>query len=326
MATIKDVAKMAGVSISTVSKYINGGNVRGKNLDAIRNAIETLDYRVNPFARSLKAQHHRTVGVLLPDILAPFYGNLLTAMDKVLREAGYHTIISCYSANHGVERDNLKYMISNGIDGLVYIPEDLSAEEYEELTLNYNVPTVQVDRMIQGVATDAVLVDNSDAVYKAVASLINKGHHRIAIISGPKSVFSAKERQVGYLRALADHDVLFNEDLFITGENTFATGYQGCEALLALPEPPTAIIATNHNITMGLVTVLRERGLRFPEDIDAVGFDCVDVCTMMKPPLPVIYQPEALIGQTAANYLIERLDGYNGPARQTRLPCTFVAE
>ena len=326
MATIKYVAKMAGVSISTVSKYMNGGNVRGSNLEAIRNAIETLDYRVNPFARSLKAQHHRTIGVLLPDLQAPFYSNLLTAMDKVLREAGYHTIISCYSANHGMERDNLKYMISNGIDGLVYIPEDLSAEEYEELTQKYNVPTVQVDRVIQGVATDAVLVDNADAVHDAVSSLIDKGHHRIAIISGPKSVFSAKERQVGYLRALADRDVLFSEDLFITGENTFATGYQGCEALLALPEPPTAIIATNHNITMGLVTVLRERGLRFPEDIDAVGFDCVDVCTMMKPPLPVIYQPEVQIGQTAATYLIERLEGYNGPARQTRLPCTFVAE
>ena len=326
MATIKDVAKMAGVSISTVSKYMNGGNVRGNNLEAIRSAIEALDYRVNPFARSLKAQHHRTIGVLLPDLQAPFYSNLLTAMDKVLREAGYHTIISCYSANHGMERDNLKYMISNGIDGLVYIPEDLSAEEYEELTQKYNVPTVQVDRVIQGVATDAVLVDNADAVHDAVSSLIDKGHHRIAIISGPKSVFSAKERQVGYLRALADRDVLFSEDLFITGENTFATGYQGCEALLALSEPPTAIIATNHNITMGLVTVLRERGLRFPEDIDAVGFDCVDVCTMMKPPLPVIYQPEAQIGQTAATYLIERLEGYNGPARQTRLPCTFVAE
>lgn len=326
MATIKDVAQMAGVSISTVSKYINGGNVRENNLDAIRKAIETLDYRVNPFARSLKSQQHHTIGVLLPDLQAPFYSNLLTAMDKVLREAGYHTIISCYSSNHGMERDNLKYMISNGIDGLVYIPEDLSAEEYEELTQKYNVPTVQVDRVIQGVATDAVLVDNSDAVHSAVSSLIQKGHQRIAIISGPKSVFSAKERQVGYLRGLADHGILFSEDLFITGENTFATGYQGCETLLALPEPPTAIVATNHNITMGLVTVLRERGLRFPEDIDAVGFDCVDVCTMMKPPLPVIYQPEALIGQTAANYLIQRLDGYNGPIRQTRLPCTFLAE
>lgn len=326
MSTIKDVAKMAGVSISTVSKYINGGNVRGDNLDAIRHAIDVLDYRVNPFARSLKAQRNPTVGVLFPDISAPFFGALLTALDKVLRENGYHALISCYGANHGMERDNLKFLITNGIDGLIYVPEDLSAEEYYELTAKYNVPTVQVDRMIQGVDTDAVLVDNSETVYNAVSLLAKKGHQKIAIISGPKSVFSAKERQVGYLRALTDHNILYNDDYFVTGENTFATGYQGSEALLALDEPPTAIVATNYNITLGMITLLQERGLHFPEDIDAVGFDCVEVCTMMKPPLPVIYQPEAQIGQTAATYLIERLNGYTGQARQTRFSCTYVAE
>ena len=326
MATIKDVAQMAGVSISTVSKYINGGNVRGKNLEAIRHAIEALDYRVNPFARSLKTQRYPTVGVLFPDISAPFFGSLLTSLDKVLRENGYHTLISCYDANHGMERDNLKFLIGNGIDGLIYVPEDISAEEYYELTAKYNVPTVQVDRMIQGVDTDAVLVDNSEAIYSAVSLLINKGHQKIAIISGPKSVFSAKERQVGYLRVLTDHNVLYIDDYFVTGENTFATGYQGCEALLALADPPTAIIATNYNITLGMITLLQERGLHFPDDIDAVGFDCVEVCTMMKPPLPVIYQPETQIGQTAANYLIERLTGFTGPARQTRFPCTYVAD
>lgn len=326
MATIKDVAQMAGVSISTVSKYINGGNVRGKNLEAIRHAIEVLDYRVNPFARSLKTQRYPTVGVLFPDISAPFFGTLLTALDKVLRENGYHTLISCYDANHGMERDNLKFLISNGIDGLIYVPEDLSAEEYHELTATYNVPTVQVDRVIQGVETDAVLVDNAEAVYNAVSLLVNKGHQKIAIISGPKSVFSAKERQVGYLRALTDHGLLYIDDYFVTGENTFATGYQSCEALLALADPPTAVIATNYNITLGMITLLQERGLHFPSDIDAVGFDCVEVCTMMKPPLPVIYQPEAQIGQTAATYLMERLDGYTGPARQTRFACTYVAD
>lgn len=326
MSTIKDVAKMAGVSMSTVSKYINGGTVRPEKLEAIRHAIEVLDYRVNPFARSLKVPRNRTVGVLFPDIIAPFFGSLLTALDKVLREHGYHTLISCYGSNHGMERSNLKFLISNGIDGLIYVPEDLSCEEYEELTSKCNVPTVLVDRLIQGVSTDSVLVDNSEAVYNAVSLLISKGHQKIAIISGPKSVFSAKERQIGYLRALTDHDVLFIDDYFVTGENTFTTGYQGCEALLALPDPPTAVITTNYNITLGMVTALRDRGLRCPEDIDAVGFDCVEICTVMKPSLPVIYQPEAQIGQTAAHYLMERLDGYNGPARQTRLPCSYVAD
>lgn len=324
MATIKDVARMAGVSMSTVSKYMNGGNVREENVEAIRNAIEALDYRVNPFARSLKTQRSRSIGILLPDITAPFFGAVVTAMDKALREHGYHSLISCYSANHGMERDNLRYLISNGIDGLIYIPEDLSAEEYYELTANWNVPMVQLDRMIQGVQADAVLVDNADATFHATTEMICRGHRTIAMVTGPKSVFTAKERQVGYLRALSDQGILFDDELFISGENTFATGYQGFHALWKLPERPTAVVSTNYDITLGLVTAVREKGLRIPEDIDIVGFDCVEVCTMMNPPLPVVHQPEQLIGQTAAKYLIQRLEGYTGEPRLTRLKCELV--
>ena len=324
LATIKDVARMAGVSLSTVSKYINGGNVRQENAQAIHDAIQTLDYRVNPYARSLKSQRSRSIGVLLPDISAPFFGAVVTALDRSLRERGYHTLISCYSTNHALERDNLHFLISAGIDGLIYVPEDLSAEEYYELTANYNVPMVQLDRMIQGVDSDTVLVDNADAIYSATTGLIEKGHRRIAMISGPKYVFTAKERQVGYLRALSDHGILFDDSLFISDENTFATGYNGCRTLLKQEERPTAVISTNYDITIGLITAARERGLRIPEDLDVFGFDRVDVCTMMKPPLPVVHQPERLLGQTAAKYLIQRLEGYSGESRLTRLKCHIV--
>ena len=324
MATIKDVAKMAGVSISTVSKYINGGNLRSDKADAIRNAISVLDYHVNPFARRLKTQCGRSVGVLLPDISAPFFGSVITSMDKVLREHGYHSLISCYSANHSLERENLQHLISAGIDGLIYVPEDLSAEEYYELTANCSIPLVQIDRMIQGVASDAVLVNNADAVYAATTELIRRGHRRIGLISGPKYVFSAKERQVGFLRALSDHNILFDNTLFYSNNHAFATGYQGCENFLALEERPTAIVSTNYDITVGLITAIRDRSLRIPDDIDVFGFDCVDVCTMMKPSLPVVSQPEKLLGQTAAEYLIERLAGFDGDPRLTRLKCELI--
>ena len=331
MATIKDVARMAGVSLSTVSKYINGGNVRGENAkaicaEAIRKAIAALDYRVNPFARSLKTHRSRSIGILLPDITAPFFGAVVTALDRSLRERGYHSLISCYSANHAMERENLHFLISAGIDGLVYVPEYLSAEEYYELTANYSVPMVQLDRMIRGVDSDVVLVDNADAIYSAVTGLIEKGHRRIAMISGPKYVFTAKERQVGYLRALTDHGILFDDTLFISDENAFATGYNGCRALLKLENRPTAVISTNYDITIGLITAARERGVRVPDELDVFGFDRVDVCTMMQPPLPVIHQPEQLLGQTAAQYLIQRLEGYSGESRLTRLSCCIVRE
>ncbi len=326
MATIRDVARLAGVSVSTVSKYINGGHLRQENIGPIRDAIAQLDYRVNPFARGLKSQRSRSVGILLPDISAPFFGAVVTALDKKLREHGYHTIISCYSANHGLERDNLRHLIESGIEGLIYIPEDLSAEEYHELTANYNVPLVQMDRMIQGLDSDVVIVDNADAVYEATTRLVERGHRRIGMIAGPKSVYSAKERQVGFLRALSDKGLLFDDELFYSGENAFATGYHGAEVLLDRPNRPTAVITTNYDITIGLITAARDMGLRIPEDVDIFGFDCVNVCTMMKPPLPVVYQPEQEIGQTAAAYLLERLEGYNGPPRITRLQCRLVPE
>jgi DNA-binding LacI/PurR family transcriptional regulator len=326
MATIKDVARMAGVSIATVSKYINGGNVREENLDAISRAIEALDYRVNPFARNLKTQRSRSIGILIPDIATPFFGTVLTALDKVLREHGYHSLISCYSANHGLERDNLQFLISNGIDGLVYVPEDLTAEEFYELTVNCSIPTVQIDRMIPGVNSDAVLVNNSDAAYQAVSSLLDKGHTRVAMITGPKSVLTAKERQVGYLKAISDRGLLYDDVLFISEQNDFATGYRGCERLMALSDPPTAIFTTNYNVTMGCITAARERGLRIPEDVDVFGYDCVEICAMMKPPLPVVHQPEEEIGRMAATFLLERLSGCSEKPRIVRLPCRLVQE
>ena len=324
MATIKDVARMAGVSLSTVSKYINGGNVRPENARVIAEAIAALDFHANPFARSLKMQHSKAVGILLPDISAPFFGVLVTALDSVLREKGYHTVISCYDGNHALERENLRYLISTGIQGLIYIPENLTAEEYYELTGKHNVPMVQMDRFIQGVDCDAVMVDNADVVYAATTEMINRGHRRIAMMSGPKAVATAKERQVGYLRALSDNNILYDDDLFISGGHDFGTGYKGFEKLMALPNPPDAVIAANYDITIGLFTAVRDRGLRIPEDVDIFGFDCVQVCTMMKPPLPVVWQPEEQIGKTAARYLLERMGGFQGESRMTRLKCKLI--
>lgn len=324
MATIKDVARLAGVAPSTISKYINGGTVRKENAEAIRQAIEKLEYRVDPFARGLKAQRNRSVGVLLPDMTAPFYGNVVMAISRYMRQRNYHCLISSYGANHGMERDNLQFMLTCGIDGLFYSPEDLSAEEFTELTAHCGIPIVQFDRMIQGVNADAVLVDNSDIVYQAASRLLSKGHKRIAIITGPKSVFTTKERMVGYLRALSDAGILYDEKLIISQQNDFATGYHGCEELLKQKNRPTAVFTTNYDITMGFITAALEQGLRIPEDVDLFGFDSVEAGSLMNPPLPVVQQPDKLIGQTAAQYLLDRLDGYSGEARITRLPCRIT--
>lgn len=324
MTTIKDVAQLAGVSVSTVSKYINGGSVRQENVKAIRDAIARLDYRVNPIARSLKTRRSRLVGILLPQLAAPFFSSVFLSSDKLLRQRGYHSLISCYYSDHGLERDYLGYLVGMGVDGLIYVPENLTAEEFQELTAQRDVPVVQVDRMIPGVASDAVLAENKKYACLAVSRLIEKGHRRIALLGGPNSVQTAKERLAGYLQALELNNILYDGGLVFSGELSFAFGYQSFMELMSATAPPTAIFSTNHDITMGVITAARERGLRIPEDVDVFGFDCVDVCAVMSPPLPVVHQPEEEIGRIAAGYLIERLEGYNEGPRLTRLACQIV--
>lgn len=324
MATINDVARLAGVSSSTVSKYINGGNLRKEKIAAIESAIAELDYRVNPFGRSLKTQRTMSIGVLLPSITAPFFGTVFTATERLLRQNGYHTLISCYDSNHGLERDYLNYLLNSSVDGLLYFPGDLTASEFLELTALSRIPIVQMDRMIPGVETDVVLSENIEAVHQSISYLIHRGHRRIAIIAGPTSVFTARERTAGYLRALDRHNIAYDDTLVISGALSFSTGYQGFLDLINLKNPPTAIFSTNHDITIGLITAARERNIRIPDDIDIFGYDCVDICRKMTPPLPVVQQPEAEIGTIAAQYLIDRLEGYSGAPRQTRLPCKLV--
>ncbi len=324
MATIKDVAKLAGVAPSTVSKYLNGGCVKAANVSSIQNAIAVLDYHVNPFARNLKTQRSRTIGVLLPDMTVAFWGNVITALDRVLRENGYHSLVAYYDANHGLERNKLQFLLSTGIDGLIYIPENLSPEEFNELTAHYRIPVILVDRMIPGIHTDTVLTNNTDATYLAVSRLLNSGHQRIAIISGPQTVFTAKERLVGYLRALSDRNMIYDDTLVISGNNSITTGYQGFLQLMALPTPPTAILATNYDITLGVITAAREHGIQIPEQISVFGYDCTEVGCMMTPPLPVVQQPDHELGRLAATYLIERLQGCDLPPRLTRLENKIV--
>lgn len=324
MATIKDVAERAGVAPSTISKYLNGGVVREKNAAAIREAISALDYRVNPFARNLKTQKSHSVGILIPDMTAPFYGAVLLALDRVLRANGYHSLVSCYGSNYGLEQDNLRFLINTGIDGLIYAPENLTLEDFHSITDKSGVPVVMVDRMISGAQTDTVLTDNTESVYQAVSCLIGQGHERIGIISGPRSVFTARERLAGYLRALSENGVFYDDSLVLSGENAFATGYQGLISLMERPDPPTAIFSTNYDITFGLITAARERGIQIPAQVSVFGYDCVDVCRMMTPPLPVVQQNEQELGRLAGSYLIERMSGSSVPARLTRLKSTLV--
>jgi DNA-binding LacI/PurR family transcriptional regulator len=325
MSTIKDVSEYTGLSVATISKYLNGAAVRAKNRDLIDAAVKALDYQVNPFARSLKTRKSNTVGALLPALNAPFFGNMLAAIDGALRKAELNLVISCYDMDEALERKKLEAFMNGGIDGLIYAPEHVDKAAYERITAKRGIPVVMVDRIIAELSVDTVLLGNSQAIYAAAEQLISKGHARIGFITGQPDIFTAAERQMGLERALGDYNIAIDTGLIKHGSYTVSDGYRLFNELLELPSPPTAVITGNYDLTLGAITAAKDKGITLPYDLDFFGFDCTEVCRLMNPPLPTIEQPERKIGELAAQYIMERLDGEASPPRLTRLKAILHA-
>lgn len=319
MSTIKDVAERTGLSVATISKYLNGGPVKTKNRERIQVAIDELDYKVNPFARSLKTRKSYTIGALFPALSAHFFGSIISTMDKVFRAKDYNMIISCYDADAALEAWKLESFINSGVDGLIYLPEHMNADTFNELMGKTSIPVVLVDRLIPSLNLDSVVVNNSGVVYSATERLIKKGHKRLGYIAGLMRVFTARERFTGLERVLADYGIEMDRSLVKEGAYTVSDGYRLFNELVDMKDPPTAIIATNYDLTLGAITAASERGIRLPQDIDFLGFDCYEIGRLMNPPICTIEQPEQEIGQMAAEYLMGRIEGLEGPPRLARL-------
>ena len=329
MSTIKDVSKRTGLSLATISKYLNGGSVREQNRLAIDEAIAALGYRVNRNARSLKTNRTMTVGVVIPTLSIPFFGDVLSALDRTLREAGYTTFVCSYDSDRDLECEKLRVLCNNNVDGIVLAAQFVSADELDEIrhSRDGEMPMVLIDRTIPGFVCDSIVIDNLNATYGAVEQLINAGHRRISIIVGPLDISTANERMIGYRRALEDYgnacepipqsgDEPSSGGLIQIGRYDFESGYRLFNQLMDMPSPPTALCVTNYDMTMGAVTAAHERGIVLGKDIGFVGFDAVDLCRIVSPPLSIIEQPVHRMGQQAGEVLLKRMMGEELPHPQ----------
>ena len=181
-----------------------------------------------------------------------------------------------------------------------------------------------LDAQREGVLTDGeivLVISSNDSAY-ALTRAAQAGVP--AVVCSRKALGSQAAFEAAISQALSDHGVIFDDSLAVSGENTFATGYQGLISLMSQPSPPTAIFSTNYDITVGLITAARERGVKIPDEVSVFGFDCAEICRMMTPPIPVVQQPEQELGRLAGMRLIERMSGSRDPARITRLPCRLI--
>lgn len=306
--TIKDVAKYTGLSIATISKYINGGNVREQNRILIEDAIEKLGFKVNAIARGLKTNKTMTIGILIPSLENIFCTSIISNIENILIQNGYSTIICDYREDSKMETEKLDFLIDKKVDGIIYMPYSITAEKLNNIT-GKEIPIVLVDRPVEEANCDTVLVDNLNASYDAVEQLIIQGHKRIGIICGPKDIYTAKERLKGYFKVHEDYNIQVDSSLIKYGNYKVESGYKMLIDLINLNNPPTAVFVTNYEMTLGAVMAINEKNIKIPEELSFIGFDNLQMAKIVKPSLSIVVQPMQLIAETAANMILERLKG-----------------
>lgn len=323
-ATIKDVARRAGVSIATVSKMINGGNVLDDNRVAIQQAIDELQYRVNTVARGMKTRRSMTVGVLIPS-LADYYGvSVLTTIDKALFSRGYSAIICDYSETDPEgARSKLEFLLNKQVDGIIMQPINVKVKDLESLEVE-GTPIVFIDVGVEGSGHDSVIIDNFDISARIAKHLLENGHTRIGLIVGAQGVKTTDDRVTGFCRVLRAAGIRLPEELIYMVDISEESGYLGMKHLNELHEPPTAVFTAGHDLTVGALTYLNEAGLRIPDDISFVGFETQTIARIYHPKLTIGLQPIEKIGTAAAEMLFDRMTGeYTGEAREVLLKATI---
>ena len=309
MSTMKDVAKYAEVSIATVSKYLNGGNVLDKNEEKIKEAIQVLDYRVNEIARGLKTNQSMTVGVLIPSLKEIFFTSIISYIEDILEKKGYSTIVCDYKEDPELEKEKLDFLVQKMVDGLILVPYKDEVEQIKKV-MDEEIPVVLLDRMISGVDCDTIVTDSVNGSYKAVKELLTRGHTRVGIITGPENIYTSMERLKGYQRVHEDYNIEVDKDLIQYGDYEVQGGYQKTKKLLELDSPPTAIFVTNYDMTLGTLMAVNEKNIKIPEELSLIGFDNIlQLSQIFKPSLSIVSQPMEKIGTTTAGVLLRRLRG-----------------
>ena len=325
MPTISDVAKRAGVSPATVSRVLRGTqNVHPDTRARVERAIKELGYVPSAVAQSLRSKRTRSIALVVPDITNTFWTTAARGVEDVAQSHRYSVLLCNTDENLTKQRQYLDFLIHQQVDGVIIAPYDSNAQHLAPLRQR-NIPTVVIDRRIDGWDVDSVLGDSVAGARALVQHLISLGHKRIAMISGPATTSTAKDRVAGYRLALREAGLPIDPNLIRRGEFRAASGEKLTHQLLAEDPTITAIFAANNAIALGVIDAVSRRGLRIPQDIALVCFDDLPDASRLFPFLTVVAQPVYDLGVNAAQLLLSRLDGeVNLRPRHVVLPSRLI--
>ncbi len=325
MATIRDVADRAGVSVTTVSHVINRTRyVEAGTEGRVRQAIEVLGYRPNLLARSLRSRKTHTIGLLVPDNSNPFFADVARAIEDAGFAEGYSVILCNSDLSEAKQAAYIDVLLAKQVDGLILISSGNRPDDLRRI-IDAGVPVVVVDRELSELPVDQVLVDNEQGGYLAGTYLLELGHRNIGYIAGPSDVTPSEGRVRGFNRALAEVGLQFRDDMLVRGNGRYDGGESAMRDLLAREPRPTAVFAFNDLMAIGAISAIRRAGLRVPGDISVMGFDDILQASAMFPAITTIAQPIAEIGKVSTTLLLKRIERRNGEsASRVILPTQLI--
>ncbi|HEY8374507.1 MAG TPA: LacI family DNA-binding transcriptional regulator [Pseudonocardiaceae bacterium] len=326
MATIKDVAQRAGVSTATVSRVLNGHPAPTEETRRqVLAAVAELGYRPNILARSLRMQRTGTLGLIISDLLNPFFAEIARAVEDEARQHGYCTVFGNADENDEQQLRYVRTLLDRQVDGLLVCPATDRGEWVAEVAAR-GVPLVLLDRAVHtgddDTAPPVVRADGTRALHDLAAHLVGLGHRRIGVIAGPPSTSTGRERLAAFSDALAALGVPLPDHLVVHGDFRKESGARAAVELARLPERPTVLVAMDNLMGLGALEALRRLRLVVPTDIGLAVYDDLPWFPLLEPPITVITQPTREMGAAAVRVLLDLVEG--GSAEDVSLPARLV--
>ncbi len=325
MTTIRDVARLAKVSVATVSHVVNKTrHVNPETSIRVEKAILALDYHPNQQARSLKTGFSKLIGVMNISSIDPFFSEVLFGLDRAAGAAGYAILERNSEFNHEVQMNNLGLLLQKNVDGLI-INSPIMTAEFMGVLNKIKCPCLFLQYFDPDLPFDFIHTDDFQAAYNAANHLIALGHRRIACIAGfAYPQHSAYQRRSGYEQALKDNDLTVDKTYFIPTQYALQEGYDAFNKLMALKRKPSAILTYSDSLALGAVRAAADAGLTVPGDVSLVGFDDIEISSFTVPRLTTIAQEKSLMGQLAFERIRARIADSTLPTERQVLPARLV--
>jgi len=329
VTSIKDVARKAGVSISTVSNALNNSRyVKKETKEKILGIVSDLNYTPNIIARGLKTRSTRTVAVIVPDISNQFFAQVIKGIEEIARQRNYNVLLTCSYYDVSEEKRSIEILKQQFVSGFLFISGYNSFEHIKSLN-DDKVPVVVVDRELGDKKVPSVLIDNFEAIRKAVNFLYGIGHRRIGYISYTYDNQTTVERRYkGYLRGLEDNKLVYDPDIVMISEtlrlNELEGSREAVKKILNNKNIPTVILNASDFIAVGVIRTLKELNIKVPEDISVMGFDNILMSLYTDPLLTTVKQPKKQMGAAAVSLLLDIIEGKRVKNKNITLPTEII--